>query len=320
MDDADAGRLVFRDPVCGRARVWISVPPGANRGPSSQVAHTDLAASARPRDRAGRRVGGGPCGLPPGSATTSGRCGCARPRDGTGGPRGGGGMAAHGWRSSCGSSEVPDATTRMRWPGGWVGRPAIAVSRRRPMGGVARWSRRGTTSATTKASGGQTASSSNPSRGVGSAGVHWPSRVGCTSASPKIRQHWSSTSFSMPQVPPYADSAPRFTRRYIDLLAGAAVWFDNGWLPFDPDGPAPCPVVARGAADPDLQPRNKPVCWTHLATFGGVLHALYAGRVRRRRGAHRVGAHRRPIRWCDRRRAAAAPVARQSGGSTIGPW
>ena len=53
---------------------------------------------------------------------------------------------------------------------------------------------------------------------------------------PKLRQVWSARTGSLHQLPSYAEKAPRFTRRYLDLLAGSAVWIDNGWLPFEPDG------------------------------------------------------------------------------------
>ena len=53
---------------------------------------------------------------------------------------------------------------------------------------------------------------------------------------PKLQQIWSARPGSLHQIPGYARKAPRFTRRYLDLLAGSAVWIDNGWLPFQPDG------------------------------------------------------------------------------------
>lgn len=84
---------------------------------------------------------------------------------------------------------------------------------------------------------------------------------------PKTRQHWSCGTFSLPEVPQYAHATRRFTRGYVDRLAQSAVWFDNGWLPFDPDGRM-LVQLWHGVPLTRIEPPEEQVRWTHLVSSG----------------------------------------------------
>jgi len=84
---------------------------------------------------------------------------------------------------------------------------------------------------------------------------------------PKFVQTWSGNHSAIFSRPAGTLAAPRFTRRYIDLLAKAGVWVDNGWLPFNPDGRTFL-QLGHGVPLARITPPNQPPAWTHLVTSG----------------------------------------------------
>jgi CDP-glycerol glycerophosphotransferase len=98
-------------------------------------------------------------------------------------------------------------------------------------------------------------------------GAPWGLSQALRRSRPKWTQAWSGSQNSVFGRPAGTLAAPRFTRRYVDVLAKSGVWVDNGWLPFDP---ADRVFLQLGSGVPltRMTPPSQQPQWTHLVTSG----------------------------------------------------
>jgi CDP-glycerol glycerophosphotransferase len=98
-------------------------------------------------------------------------------------------------------------------------------------------------------------------------GAPWGLSQALRRSRPKWTQAWSGSHSSIFGRPAGTLAAPRFTRRYVDLLAKSGVWVDNGWLPFEPDGRL---FLQLGSGVPltRVESPSQVPSWTHLVTSG----------------------------------------------------
>ncbi len=84
---------------------------------------------------------------------------------------------------------------------------------------------------------------------------------------PRLVQSWSGNHGAIFSRPAGTLAAPRFTRKYVDLLASSGTWVDNGWLPFNPEGRTFL-QLGHGVPLSKIPAPDKTPFWTHLVTSG----------------------------------------------------
>ncbi len=84
----------------------------------------------------------------------------------------------------------------------------------------------------------------------------------------KIHQTWSCNAWSLLDVPDHASPAPLLSRRYMQELAAAKVWVDNGWLPFRPGGRRKLVQLWHGVPFVRLPERERRPRWSAVIASG----------------------------------------------------
>lgn len=85
---------------------------------------------------------------------------------------------------------------------------------------------------------------------------------------PRIRQSWSASGPAAIDVPDHAESVARFSVPYLDALARASVWFDNGWLPFQPGPGQRLVQLWHGTPIARLDPLSRAGSWHAVVSSG----------------------------------------------------